>query len=138
VCRPTRFFENGVPAHAVFRKLCQRDFQKNRSKLTGAILGRRWQPERARGGWQPEHHDIAAQQGHTEAVKLLLAAKASVDAANKDGWTPLYIAARKGHTEAIKLLLAANADPTKEVQGWTALAIADRNGHKDIAALLRK
>eukprot|EP01046_Picozoa_sp_COSAG06_P012691 COSAG06_NODE_753_length_12547_cov_928.116244_13_plen_264_part_00 len=27
-CRPTRFFGNGVPAHAVFRKLCQRDFQK--------------------------------------------------------------------------------------------------------------
>jgi cytohesin len=89
-----------------------------------------------KNGYTPLY--IAAGRGHTEAIKLLLAAKASVDAPNKNGSTPLLIVAQQGHTEAIKLLLAANADPTKEVQGWTALAIADRNGHKDIAALLRK
>lgn len=70
------------------------------------------------GGSTPLH--AAARVGHTEAVKLLLAAGASVAAADKQGCTPLHAAARacnvnglaaasEGHTEAVELLLAAGA-----------------------------
>ncbi len=50
---------------------------------------------------------LASLQGHTEVVKLLLAAGADVNAkASKAGgtYTPLRIAKMKGHTPVIKLL----------------------------------
>ena len=43
-------------------------------------------------------------------AKLLLEAKADVNAPYKGGITPLYIASELGHTEIVKLLLDAKAD----------------------------
>ena len=54
---------------------------------------------------------MASQYGYTDIVKLLLAAKADVNVADKNyGATPLWKASWRGHTEIVKLLLAAKAD----------------------------
>ena len=51
---------------------------------------------------------LAAREGHTECVKLLLDAPGiDVNMADKNGNTPLSMAARVDHTECVKLLLAA-------------------------------
>ncbi len=64
----------------------------------------------------------ATSKGHTECVKLLLAAPGiDVNKASKKGYTPLYWAARDGHTEIVKLLLAA---PGIDISNWNALSIA--------------
>ena len=70
---------------------------------------------------------IAASKGHTEIVKLLLEAKASVNHTEKvrvqvfcclfsitcfqdHGWSALFFAAKKGHLDIMKLLLKYEAD----------------------------
>ena len=79
----------------------------------------------------------AAQYGHTAAVKLLLAANASVDAPNTDGTTPLFFAAENGHTAALELLLAAKAGvDTPKKDGATPLFVAAFQGHLDVVRLL--
>jgi ankyrin repeat protein len=47
----------------------------------------------------------------TSKVALLLNAGASVDRADADGVTPLFVAAQQGHPAVCALLLAAGADP---------------------------
>ena len=51
----------------------------------------------------------ACASGETECVRLLLAAHAAVDQADKKGCTPLIVACCKGHVECAQLLLAAHA-----------------------------
>ena len=51
----------------------------------------------------------AAKNGHAEVVDLLLAADATVDSKNINGYTPLHWAAHNGHTACVRSLLAANA-----------------------------
>ena len=46
---------------------------------------------------------------HTEIVKLLVAAKANVNIADRDGVTPLAHAKKKGYAEIVKTLEAAGA-----------------------------
>jgi len=43
--------------------------------------------------------------GHLEVLRLLLDHGADKDAADEDGYTPLYRACYEGHLEIIKLLL---------------------------------
>ena len=80
----------------------------------------------------------ASSQGCIEAVKVLLAAGATVDKALSCGTTPLYIASSKGHTDALKALLAAGATvDTARSCGATPLYIASQYGHTDaVKALL--
>jgi len=52
---------------------------------------------------------IASHEGHTEIVKHLLAAKADVNAVNKDGTTALQIASLKHHAKIVELLKAHGA-----------------------------
>ena len=48
----------------------------------------------------------ASDKGHSEVVKLLLAAPGiHVNRANKEGNTPLHFASKEGHVEVEKLLL---------------------------------
>jgi len=82
---------------------------------------------------------LAAEEGHPDLAKLLLAGKADVNARNKIDATPLHLAALKGHADMAKLLLACGADVNaKESKyGQTPLQLAASRGHKDAAELLR-
>nr|CAB3462532.1 unnamed protein product [Digitaria exilis] len=58
-------------------------------------------------------HD-AAEQGHCEAIRLLLSKGVDVDRVNYRG-TPLHLAASMGKDQALKILLEHGADPNKVV-----------------------
>ena len=84
---------------------------------------------------------VASQNGHTEAVKLLLEKRAEVDAPKNDGATPLLIVSQKGHEFVVRLLLERKVDPGLEVRTpngrrLRAADLACGYGHKRIAALL--
>ena len=67
--------------------------------------------------------DSAANQGHIECLKELIAAGADINKEDKDGDTALYSAANQGHIECLKELIAAGADINKEDKdGVTALS----------------
>ena len=98
-------------------------------------------------GVDPDFKDIdgrtplswAAEKGHKEVVKLLLA-KDGVDPDSKDSknQTPLSWAAEKGHKEVVELLLAKDGvDPdSKDSKNRTPLLWAAWNGHKEVVELL--
>ncbi|QQR49170.1 ankyrin repeat domain-containing protein [bacterium] len=81
---------------------------------------------------------IAAKYGHTECVRELLNAGASVSAwSNND--TPLHCAAQFGHLKCLKALLNGGAkvnahDPHST--NWTPLHYAALNGHLDCVMAL--
>ena len=52
----------------------------------------------------------AAEEGHTDIVRILLNAGADVKATNYYGGTPLGVAASKGHTDIVQILLEAGAE----------------------------
>ena len=78
--------------------------------------------------------------GHVECVKALLAAKADVNKANKDGLTPLMCVFMNGHVEIVELLLAAGAkkDKVDTIFGKTALTWATERGQHEIVQLLQQ
>jgi ankyrin repeat protein len=88
----------------------------------------------------------AACRGNCDAVRLLLMAKADINAVNESRDSPLLIAAsnmavgpvaRSGHESVIQLLIEEGADVTaKADDGWTALHLAAQNGHDAAIELL--
>jgi len=82
----------------------------------------------------------AANQGHAECVRELLAASVDANSANWYGWCGLVYAATYNHPECIRELLAAGADISAKCQynefGETALQIAQAKGHKKCVELL--
>lgn len=75
--------------------------------------------------------------GHMEIVQMLLAAKASVNAANNDKRTALMAAAMRGDEPLVKMLLDAGAEVNaKDKQGETALFDAVRYGHLPVVRML--
>jgi hypothetical protein len=83
---------------------------------------------------------IAAEKGHIECIKVLLAGKANVNLAADDsigGYVALHEAALRGNQDIAELLLGANADvQVKTAQGETALQLAEAGGHRKLAAKL--
>lgn len=95
---------------------------------------------------------VAAAAGHNDVLKLLLGKPASassssasfsssftsIDAAGRDGKTPLRLAAEAGRRDAVKALLAAGAraDARSGTDGATALHAAARRGDEAVARLL--
>lgn len=68
---------------------------------------------------------IALRRGDPEMVDLLLAKKADLNLANKDGDTPLHIAVKEDYLEVIKRLIKAEANlNVSNEDGNTPLAIA--------------
>jgi ankyrin repeat protein len=98
---------------------------------------------------------LAATAGQLESAKVLVEAKAKVDARNQfgdqvveyllsrgaevnpPGWTPLMFAAVRGHADIARLLLAkgAKVDASSE-NGTTALMLAAKEGSLDTVLLL--
>jgi hypothetical protein len=68
---------------------------------------------------------------------LLLSEGINVNAANKDGYTPLHVASQNGHAEVAALLIQNKADVNAaQKYGHTPLHIASENDHARVAALL--
>ena len=84
----------------------------------------------------------ACQMNHTEVVKLLLKARASVSVSSSEGFLPLTIAAQEGHCSCIRLLLDAKADVNANKEelcfstGRAALRLAVANCKMDAAKVL--
>ena len=84
----------------------------------------------------------AAQDGHENAVKAILASTAKsqdlLNLAETDkGWTPLFIACVNGHLSIVKLLLEAGAKQRLcDLAGWTEKEHAVFRGHMKVAELL--
>ncbi|KAG7333209.1 hypothetical protein KOW79_003344 [Hemibagrus wyckioides] len=80
----------------------------------------------------------AAQNGHTECLKLLLSLMASADASDENGFTSLHIAAANGHHGCVRALLELGTEVEREcVGGQTALILASEHGSTEcVRALL--
>jgi ankyrin repeat protein len=71
-------------------------------------------------------------------ARRLLAAGASPNVVQQEGFTPLHEAALRGHAELVRLLLQHGADATaRNAAGRSPGELAHDNGHPAVAALLR-
>ncbi|XP_034542292.1 cortactin-binding protein 2 [Notolabrus celidotus] len=74
----------------------------------------------------------AAQNGHTECVKLLLSSGSPADVSDENGFTPLHFAAAHGHSSCVEVLLAAGAAvDSVAAGGQTPLFLACEAGRSD-------
>lgn len=77
----------------------------------------------------------AALANQPAAIRFLLRRGASIDLANRTGFTPLHHAAEAGSVEAAEALLAAGADVTRlNAAGLSAADVARAREHPDLAA----
>ena len=77
---------------------------------------------------------MAALQGHTDSLQVLVNAKADIDKVTTDnGKTPAFMAAGKGHTGSLQLLVHAKADIDKATadDGRTPAFMAAQEGRTD-------
>lgn len=80
---------------------------------------------------------FAASRGHADAVELLLAHGADVNAKTVEGWTPLHRATAGHHRKVAKLLLTHNADVNAtNNEGIAPWHIAQENYDKSMMELL--
>ena len=54
---------------------------------------------------------LAARNGHTDVVKVIVSLVKRANPADQLGSTPLHEAAKNGHVEIVKILLAMNINP---------------------------
>ena len=54
---------------------------------------------------------MAAENGHTEIVKILAPLTDNPNAPDEDGWTPIHRAADNGHIEIVKILVPLTENP---------------------------
>merc|ERR1740124_1520218 len=98
--------------------------------------------DEAKEGWidSPSDEGItpliaSCSEGHVEAVKLLIDAKADVNAKDKDQTNSLMAASARGHTDIVELLLNAEAMVNEQnVDGHSALMFA-YNGKNQVETL---
>jgi hypothetical protein len=80
---------------------------------------------------------LAAERGQGEVVSALLAAYASVNQRDGEGWTALLFAAREDHPEIVRRLIAAGADVFARAEdGTRAVALATDNDNPEVVAIL--
>ena len=65
---------------------------------------------------------VAAQQGNTEVLKILLNAtnNVGVERADHQGATPLFVAAQQGHQEVVQVLVDAGANVETTIPDGTS------------------
>ncbi|KAG7522929.1 cortactin-binding protein 2 [Solea senegalensis] len=80
----------------------------------------------------------AAQNGHTECVKLLLFSGTPADVTDENGFTSLHMAAAHGHSSCVEVLLSAGAavDAAAAEGGQTPLFLACEAGQPDCVRVL--
>lgn len=82
---------------------------------------------------------VAANDGHSAIVKMLLKHSAPVDALDRDNSTPLFSAALAGQAEIVELLAAAGANVNHRAdEGVTPLHVAAMNDHLETVKCLLK
>ena len=80
---------------------------------------------------------LAAFQGHSAVVGLLLGGGASVNSLAGLNYTPLHLAANKGHSAVIGLLLSSGASVDSLTESsYTSLHLAADKGHSAVVGLL--
>lgn len=81
----------------------------------------------------------AAWYNRVDAVEMLLAMGAPIEAENRTGFSPLHHAAEAGSLESARALLAAGADPLHANKaGLTPAVTAREQGHDEVAALIEE
>ncbi|XP_043922219.1 serine/threonine-protein phosphatase 6 regulatory ankyrin repeat subunit A-like [Protopterus annectens] len=91
--------------------------------------------KQAKNGWSPLL--VAAEQGHTEIIKLLLQNHARVDVFDEHDKAALHLAAENGHDQIADILLWHKAFvSTKNKLGLTPLHLAAQNGYNQLVKLL--
>jgi ankyrin repeat protein len=64
----------------------------------------------------------ASENGHIDAMRLLINHGANINKKDNDKWTPLHEASWNGNIDAMQLLIDAGADVNeKDNTGWTPL-----------------
>ena len=66
---------------------------------------------------------VAAQNGHTDAIRLLAENGADVNTPNNNGCTPVYVAAQNGHVNVIRVLANLGANVNTPDEGWLSLLL---------------
>ncbi|KAM9301991.1 ankyrin repeat domain-containing protein 27 [Gastrophryne carolinensis] len=106
--------------------------QKKLSKIPSNGLGVN---VTSRDGFTPLH--IAALQGHTILVALLLKHASQVDAKNGNRALPLHLACHRGHLEVVKMLMEYSTGKNKkDINGTTPLIYSCIGGHLGVARFL--
>ena len=72
----------------------------------------------------------AAQHGHADVARALIAANATLDATNHDGRTALMMAAWGGHAAVVAMLLEAGADARLRDRGCAHWHRGGRRNYK--------
>ncbi|XP_067282389.1 transient receptor potential cation channel, subfamily N, member 1 [Pseudorasbora parva] len=89
----------------------------------------------AKNGWSPLL--LAAEQGHTEVVRVLLQNNARVDVFDKEGKAAIHLAAEQGHQDIVDILLSHKAFVNaKTKQGLTPLHLSAQSGSAQLVRLL--
>lgn len=79
----------------------------------------------------------AAWYDHSVAIRFLVARGATVNMANRTGFTPLHHAAEHGSLDAARVLLELGADRTwPNGMGQRPVDVARERGHPQVTALL--
>ncbi|BDG76405.1 ankyrin repeat domain-containing protein [Wolbachia pipientis] len=80
---------------------------------------------------------IAAENGYTNIVNVLLEKGADVNRKNWYDMTPLHLAAGNGHVDIVNLLLEKEVVvDERDHSGNTVLHLAAKNGHVDVVKVL--
>jgi hypothetical protein len=81
---------------------------------------------------------LAALYGHSQILRVLLDAQATVDERDSGGGTALLKASRAGHLECVEMLLASMAQPNQQTMGFrdTPLMQAAAQGHAQVVECL--
>ena len=89
------------------------------------------------GAWKTTRLGWAAYYGHLARVRELCDWRADIEAADKDGYTPLYYASFRGHLDIVRELLARGANVNAvSNEGYTPLVSSSCWGHVEVVRAL--